>query len=104
MMARPSKDEQRKLLGVHGVDGGSLDGPLQDSIFEIMEALLKDNRCAAVGEQGAVHIWIKPSGLYHCAFYRFWEPVEQREFRTRLGVRHWLEKWWPRLTSYSDKK
>lgn len=83
-------------VGLKGVAGGKLVGPMARTINGFKVAM-RDNRvCSAAGDNGAVTVWLDDGGAWRCAFTRWHFVVDEVVVGTKAQVWAWLQEWMPK--------
>ena len=83
-------------IGLLGVAGGKLEGPMARSVSGIMAELRTNRICSAAGNNGAVTVWKDDDGAWRCAFCRHRMTVGEATVGTKAQVREWLREWMPK--------
>lgn len=81
-------------VGLEGVKGGKLEGPMARTINGFKVALREHRVCSAAGDNGAVTVWQDDEGAWRCVFTRWRSVVEETVLGTKVWS--WLKEWMPK--------
>ncbi len=86
-----------EFIGLDGVKGGKLKGPLISSVSGVYATLRKYRVCAAAGDHGSITVWLDDVGWCHVGFYRHMARVAEQTFPRKTHAYAWLIEWWPKM-------
>lgn len=85
------------FIGLNGVKGGELEGPLVGMTINRFKVALRESRvCSTAGDNGAVTVWQDDEGKWRCALTRYCVTIEETVVGTKAQIWTWLKEWMPK--------
>lgn len=87
-----------QMQNLDGVRGGRRKGEFFRSFSAAMRIIREGRVATAANDNGAINIYRRDDGLYHCTFCRHWCELSVRTFRAQRYIKNWLKTWYPRMS------
>lgn len=85
------------FIGLKGVKGGELEGPLVGMTINRFKVALRESRvCSTASDNGAVTVWRDDEGRWRAEYTRFCATVNEAVFETKSQIWVWLKEWMPK--------